>query len=171
MGNRPFSRKICNFFCKLTAFWGVDELPAASSPSQALPRQLPQRGSQAVKFIAKVLGAMRKLPAVLLALPLGELSPKVTERASPLPGNTPSGSLRSPAPPRGRLCVAPETLPPPPKAVPLGKVASPQAMTEGVSCRQVLTEGVRPRPKTPSICKKSYNFFLKKAGFPLTALL
>ena len=51
------------------------------SPSQALPRQLPQRGSQAVKFSTKVLGAMRKLPAVLLALPLGELSPKVTERA------------------------------------------------------------------------------------------
>ena len=41
----------------------------------------PQRGSQAVKFITKVLGAMRKLPAVLLALPLGELSPQVTERA------------------------------------------------------------------------------------------
>ena len=45
---------------------------------------------------------------------------------------TPSGSLRSPAPPRGRLCAMPETFPPPPKAVPLGKVASPQAMTEGV---------------------------------------
>ena len=44
---------------------------------------------------------------------------------APRAGNTPSGSLRSPAPPRGRLCVAPETLPPPPKAVPLGKVASP----------------------------------------------
>jgi hypothetical protein len=28
--------------------------------------------------------------------------------------------------------VLPETLPPPLKAVPLGKVASPQAMTEGV---------------------------------------
>ena len=28
---------------------------------------------------------MRKFPAVLLALPLGELSPQVTERASPLP--------------------------------------------------------------------------------------
>ena len=28
---------------------------------------------------------MRKLPAVLLALPLGELSPQVTERASLLP--------------------------------------------------------------------------------------
>ena len=50
-------------------------------PSQALPRQLPQRGSQAVTFVAKALGSMRKLPAVLLALPLGELSPQVTERA------------------------------------------------------------------------------------------
>jgi len=61
---------------------GEGSLPQTSSPSQALPRQLPQRGSQAVKFITKVLGAMRKLPAVLLALPLGELSPQVTERAS-----------------------------------------------------------------------------------------
>ena len=51
------------------------------APSQALPRQLPRRGSQAVKFSTKVLGIMRKFPAVLLALPLGELSPKVTERA------------------------------------------------------------------------------------------
>ena len=50
-------------------------------PSQALPRQLPQRGSQAVSLDAKVSDAMRKLSAVLLALPLGELSPKVTERA------------------------------------------------------------------------------------------
>ena len=49
---------------------------------------------------------------------------------------TPSGSLRSPAPPRGRLWALPETLPPPPKAVPLGKVASPQAMTEGVALRE-----------------------------------
>ena len=64
---------------------GEGSLPQTSSPSQALPRQLPQRGSQAVKFITKVLGAMRKLPAVLLALPLGELSPQVTERASLLP--------------------------------------------------------------------------------------
>ena len=43
----------------------------------------PQRESQAVKPVAKVLGIMRKLLGVLLALPLGELSPKVTERASP----------------------------------------------------------------------------------------
>ena len=41
-----------------------------------------------------------------------------------------------PAPPRGRLWALPETLPPPPKAVPLGKVASPQAMTEGVALRE-----------------------------------
>ena len=41
----------------------------------------PQRESQAVKPVAKALGTMRKLPAVLLPLPLGEVSPKVTERA------------------------------------------------------------------------------------------
>ena len=52
-----------------------------AEPSQALPRQLPQRGSQAVNFDAKVLSVMREFPAVLLALPLGELSPQVTERA------------------------------------------------------------------------------------------
>ena len=34
---------------------------------------------------------------------------------------TPSVSLRSPAPPRGRLCAMPETLPSPPKRRPLGE--------------------------------------------------
>ena len=58
---------------------------AWNEPSQALPRQLSRRESQAVRFIAKVLGIPRKLPAVLLALPLGELSPQVTERARTLP--------------------------------------------------------------------------------------
>ena len=56
------------------------ELPQAA-PSQALPRQLSQRESQAVTFVAKVLGIMRKFPAVLLPLPLGEVSSQVTERA------------------------------------------------------------------------------------------
>ena len=51
------------------------------TPSQALPRQLSQGESQAVSLDAKVLDAMRKFPAVFLALPLGELSPQVTERA------------------------------------------------------------------------------------------
>ena len=43
-------------------------------PSQALPRQLPRRGSQAVSLDTKVLGIMRKLPVVLLPLPLGEVA-------------------------------------------------------------------------------------------------
>ena len=34
----------------------------------------PQRGSQGLKSVAKVLGAMRKLPVVLLPLPLGEVA-------------------------------------------------------------------------------------------------
>ena len=56
------------------------------------------------------------------------------KKLSDAAGSTPSVcSLRSqPAPPRGRLYAMPQTFPPPPKAVPLGKVASPQAMTEGV---------------------------------------
>ena len=54
--------------------------PAVTS-SPGAGEVFPQRGSQAITFVAKVLDAMRKLPAVLLALPLGELSPKVTERA------------------------------------------------------------------------------------------
>ena len=56
-------------------------MQAENEPSQALPRQIPRRGSQAVTFITKVLGVTRKFLAVLLALPLGELSPQVTERA------------------------------------------------------------------------------------------
>ena len=59
------------------------EVVADLKPSQALPRQLSQRESQAVKFSAKVLGAKRNFPAVLLALPLGELAKPqaLTERA------------------------------------------------------------------------------------------
>ena len=54
--------------------------PAVTS-SPGAGEVFPQGGSQAVKFSTKVLGIMRKFPAVLLALPLGELSPQVTERA------------------------------------------------------------------------------------------
>ena len=50
-------------------------------PPQALPRQLSRREGQAVNLDAKVLGTKRKFPVVLLAPPLGELSPQVTERA------------------------------------------------------------------------------------------
>ena len=48
------------FECK-----GGEGAEADLKPSQALPRQLPRRGSQAVKFIAKVLGVMRNVPATL----------------------------------------------------------------------------------------------------------
>ena len=54
---------------------------APVSPSQALPRQLPQGGSQDLKSVAKASGTMTKYMGVLLPLPLGELSPQVTERA------------------------------------------------------------------------------------------
>ena len=50
-------------------------------PSQALPRQLSQGESQGLRLVAKALEVMRKFLAVFLALPLGELSPQVTERA------------------------------------------------------------------------------------------
>ena len=86
----------------------------ALSPSQALPRQLPRRGSQAVKPVAKVLGVMRKLPGVLLALPLGELSPKVTERAYAVsPVVKVSGAMR-------KLPGAPEAPSPRELAKPIG---------------------------------------------------
>ena len=58
--------------------------PAVTS-SPGAGEVFPLRESQAVRFIAKVLGIPRKLPAVLLAFPLGKLSPQVTERARTLP--------------------------------------------------------------------------------------
>ena len=59
------------------------------APSQALPRQLPRRGSQAVKFSTKVLSTMSNLPAVGLPLPLGEVDLRSKDgegagRANPL---------------------------------------------------------------------------------------
>ena len=41
----------------------------------------PQRESQGLRLVAKVSGVKRKFPAVLLPLPLGEVSPQVMERA------------------------------------------------------------------------------------------
>ena len=54
--------------------------PAVTS-SPGAGEVFPQRESQGLRLVAKALGEMRKFPAVLLALPLGELSPQVTERA------------------------------------------------------------------------------------------
>ena len=63
------------------AMCGSPVFASGGSPSQALPRQLSRRESQAGSLDAKVLGTIRKLSAVLLPLPLGEVSPQVTERA------------------------------------------------------------------------------------------
>ena len=140
MGNRPFSRKICNFFCKLTAFYplrhgfAVTDSPfcryATSSPGRgksalkgtplryagkftvtaeavplgkvAAPRgsrrkgcSLPAAGSPSPSLLTQCHLSQRErlwrnrtlcsstgnYAAMPRALPLGELSPKVTERA------------------------------------------------------------------------------------------
>ena len=60
---------------------------------------------------------MTKYMGVLLALPLGELSPQVTERAH---------AVRLVAKVLGAMRTCPAALLP----LPLGEVASPQAMTE-----------------------------------------
>ena len=58
-----------------------------NEPSQALPRQLPRRGSQAVSPVAKVSDTIRNLPATQKAPPFGGAGieqSEMTERASPL---------------------------------------------------------------------------------------
>ena len=94
-----------------------------NAPSQALPRQLPQRGSQGLKPVAKVLGAMRKFPAALLALPLGELSPQVTERACKANGCCPSSGATRHFPPVGEGFSGSDTVSGTAKDVPLGELA------------------------------------------------
>ena len=50
-------------------------LMISKKPSQALPRQLPRRGSQAITFVAKALGTMKNLATTQKKLPLsGELA-------------------------------------------------------------------------------------------------
>ena len=67
-------------------------------PSQALPRQLSRRESQAVKFNTKVLGAMRKFPVVLLPLPLGEVASRSDDGEGARQLNSPSHGYAVPAP-------------------------------------------------------------------------
>ena len=86
-----------------------------------------------MKSVAKVLSVTRKLPAAGLALPLGELSPQVTERAHAV-----ALSAKVLGVMRNLVATA--------EAVPLGKVASLQAMTEGV---------LLPRSRTS--CRRQFN--------------
>ena len=81
--------------------WSQPPSPRGRQPSQALPRQLSQRESQAVKSVAKVFGVMRRFPAVLLALPLGELPSKARLRGRS------RGQQKSTAHSQARICGAP----------------------------------------------------------------
>ena len=145
MGNRPFSRKICNFFCKLTAFYplrhgfavpapprgrlcampeslppplkpspwtdsprsgrdvasatewgtggcdqreqteGVPHSRAAGSPSPSLLTQCHLSQRERLWRNRTLCSSTGNYTAMPRALPLGELSPKVTERARMLP--------------------------------------------------------------------------------------
>ena len=84
MGQKRLRALLTHFFYPLR-----QSRQSFTLPSQALPRQIPpfvtygdifpgagevfpQRGSQGLRLVAKVLGAMRKLPVVLLPLPFGE---------------------------------------------------------------------------------------------------
>ena len=55
-------------------YGGIQGCREEDEPSQALPRQLSRRESQAVTFVAEVLSVMSEFPAVLLPLPLGEVA-------------------------------------------------------------------------------------------------
>ena len=96
---------------------------SGEAPSQALPRQLSRRESQAVNLDAKALGTKRRFPAVLLALPLGELAKPeaLTERAHAVN-------------PVLKYQTQQETFPPCQRLPPRGSWQN----------RQVLTEGVQP---------------------------
>ena len=80
IGGQPFSVENIRPLRRSRARFPLLSPAVTSSPGAG--EVFPLRESQAITFVAKVLGETRKLPAVLLALPLGELSPQVTERAS-----------------------------------------------------------------------------------------
>ena len=100
----------------------------------------PQRGSQDLKSVAKVSGAMTKYMGVLLALPLGELSPQVTERAH---------AVWLVAKVLGIMRKFPAALLP----LPLGEVASPQAMTERAHAVCPITKASGAKRKFPALPK------------------
>mgnify|MGYP004570761285 CR=1 FL=1 len=133
-------------------------LPQGSEPSQALPRQLPRRGSQDLKPVAKVSGAMRKFPTVLLPLPLRKDFPRsggrcraatkggvwhraaMTERAHAVSSVAPSQALPRQLPQRGSQAVrfitkvlgAMRKFPAVPKSSPFGGAGTPSGVTERV---------------------------------------
>ena len=118
------------FWKRLSANWQAAFFCGKISPSQALPRQLSRRESQAVKLVAKVLGIMRKFPAVLLPLPLRKDFPRsggrcraaMTERAHVVS-------------PYFKVSNAVRNFPAMPKAPPFGGAGTPSGVTERVRSR------------------------------------
>ena len=103
-----------------------DSSPRGSKPSQALPRQLSRRESQAVTFVAKVLGLMGKFPVVLLPLPLGEVA-------------SPEAMTEGVTSAQAHFALQPETFPPC-QGLPLRGSWHRVAMTERV-CRPLGQDG------------------------------
>ena len=78
MGNRPFSRKICNFFCKLTAFWGRTNSLSQNLTAVYPFRLFPLVAATFPKGTASEVAA--KFPARRKGVPLGELANVVSLR-------------------------------------------------------------------------------------------
>ena len=73
MGNRPFSRKICNFFCKLTAFYPLRHgFAVPDSPFCRYATSSPGRGKSALK--GTPLRYAGKFTVTAEAVPLGKVA-------------------------------------------------------------------------------------------------
>ena len=178
MENRPFSRKICNFFCKLTAFYPLRHgFAVPDSPFCRYATSSPGRGKSALK--GTPLRYAGKFTVTAEAVPLGKVAATSGSRRKgcSLPAaSSPSQSPSVTALPKGeplawrysfrlncKVCGFA-------RASPFGRGGIASAMTERASPLKKRTFFAFS-PKTQLSCKKSYNFFLKKAVFPLTALL
>ena len=110
MGNRPFSRKICNFFCKLTAFYPLRHgFAVPDSPFCRYATSSPGRGKSALK--GTPLRYAGKFTVTAEAVPLGKVAAT-------------SGSRRKGVlPPRSGLAlsVIADAMPPLPKGEALAK--------------------------------------------------
>ena len=127
-------------------------LPQGSEPSQALPRQLPRRGSQDLKPVAKVSGAMRKFPTVPLPLPLRKDFPRSGGRCR---AATKGGVWHRAAMTERAHTVSPVTkvlgamrkFPAVPKSSPFGGAGTPSGVTERVlSCKPKRLPRVTEQP-------------------------
>ena len=110
MGNRPFSRKICNFFCKLTAFYPLRHgFAVPDSPFCRYATSSPGRGKSALK--GTPLRYAGKFTVTAEAVPLGKVAATSGSRRKGC--SLPAASSPSQALPRQiPLFVAARHLPP-----------------------------------------------------------